>query len=153
MSRFFKNHKIFYIVFFIILYACKLQEPYKNHGIVFLENRANKLLINKSNQNDVIKIIGQPHSKSINDENEWVYFERILTRGDYHKLGQNILKESNVLVLNFDKFGILESKKLLTKNNKNKIKFSEKETENELTRKSFVEQFLSSVRQKMYRNK
>ena len=153
MSRFFKNHKIFYIVFFIILYACKLQEPYKNHGIVFLENRANKLLINKSNQNDVIKIIGQPHSKSIDDENEWVYFERILTRGDYHKLGQNILKESNVLVLNFDKFGILESKKLLTKNNKNKIKFSEKETENELTRKSFVEQFLSSVRQKMYRNK
>ena len=153
MSRFFKNHKIIYLIFFIILYACKLQEPYKNHGIVFLENRANKLLINKSNQNDVIKIIGQPHSKSIDDKNEWVYFERILTRGDYHKLGQNILKESNVLVLNFDKFGILESKKLLTKNNKNKLKFSEKETENELTRKSFVEQFLSSVRQKMYRNK
>ncbi len=153
MSRFFKNHKIFYLVFFIILYACKLQEPYKNHGIVFLENRANKLLINKSNQNDVIKIIGQPHSKSIDDKNEWVYFERILTRGDYHKLGQNILKESNVLVLNFDKFGILESKKLLTKDNKNKLKFSKKETENELTRKSFVEQFLSSVRQKMYRNK
>ena len=153
MSRFFKNHKIIYLIFFIILYACKLQEPYKNHGIVFLENRANKLLINKSNQNDVIKIIGQPHSKSIDDKNEWVYFERILTRGDYHKLGQNILKESNVLVLNFDKFGILENKKLLTKNNKNKLKFSEKETENELTRKSFVEQFLSSVRQKMYRNK
>ena len=153
MSRFFKNHKIFYLIFFIILYACKLQEPYKNHGIVFLENRANKLLINKSNQNDVIKIIGHPHSKSIDDKNEWVYFERILTRGDYHKLGQNILKESNVLVLNFDKFGILESKKLLTKNNKNKLKFSKKETENELTRKSFVEQFLSSVRQKMYRNK
>ena len=153
MSRFFKNHKIFYLIFFIILYACKLQEPYKNHGIVFLENRANKLLINKSNQNDVIKIIGHPHSKSIDDKNEWVYFERILTRGDYHKLGQNILKESNVLVLNFDKFGILENKKLLTKNNKNKLKFSEKETENELTRKSFVEQFLSSVRQKMYRNK
>ena len=153
MSRFFKNHKIIYLIFFIILYACKLQEPYKNHGIVFLENRANKLLINKSNQNDVIKIIGQPHSKSIDDKNEWVYFERILTRGDYHKLGQNILKESNVLVLNFDKFGILESKKLLTKDNKNKLKFSKKETENELTRKSFVEQFLSSVRQKMYRNK
>lgn len=153
MSRFFKNHKIFYLIFFIILYACKLQEPYKNHGIVFLENRANKLLINKSNQNDVIKIIGHPHSKSIDDKNEWVYFERILTRGDYHKLGQNILKESNVLVLNFDKFGILKNKKLFNKNDKNELKFSKKETENELTRKSFVEKFLSSIRQKMYRNK
>ena len=64
-----------------------------------------------------------------------------------------VLWKNSNLVLNFDKFGILESKKLLTKNNKNKLKFSEKETENELTRKSFVEQFLSSVRQKMYRNK
>ena len=108
---------------------------------------------NKSNQNDVIKIIGQPHSKSIDDKNEWVYFERILTRGDYHKLGQNILKESNVLVLNFDKFGILKNKKLFNKNDKNELKFSKKETENELTRKSFVEKFLSSIRQKMYRNK
>ena len=118
MFQIIKNHKIYFLSFFIILYACKLQEPYKNHGIVFLENRANKLLINKSNQNDVIKIIGQPHSKSINN-NEWVYFERILTRGDYHKLGQNILKESNVLVLNFDKFGILKNKKLFNKNDKN----------------------------------
>ena len=153
MFRIIKNHKIFFLLFFIILYACKLQEPYKNHGIVFLENRANKLLINKSNQNDVIKIIGQPHSKSIDNNNEWVYFERILTRGDYHKLGQNILKESNVLVLNFDKFGILKSKKLFNKSDKNELKFSKKETENELTRKSFVEKFLSSIRQKMYRNK
>ena len=153
MFQIIKNHKIYFLSFFIILYACKLQEPYKNHGIVFLENRANKLLINKSNQNDVIKIIGQPHSKSINNNNEWVYFERILTRGDYHKLGQNILKESNVLVLNFDKFGILKNKKLFNKNDKNELKFSKKETENELTRKSFVEKFLSSIRQKMYRNK
>ena len=37
----FKNHfnKLF-IVLFMILTACQLQEPSKNHGIVFLENRA-----------------------------------------------------------------------------------------------------------------
>ena len=43
-----KYHKFFIITFFIILNACQLQEPYKNHGIVFLENRAEKLTINKS---------------------------------------------------------------------------------------------------------
>ena len=151
----FKKYHIILFIFLITIIStsCKLQEPVKHHGILHLKNRAELVKLNKSNKNDVIKIIGQPHSKSIDDKNEWVYFERILTRGDYHKLGQNILKESNVLVLNFDKFGILESKKLLTKDNKNKLKFSKKETENELTRKSFVEQFLSSVRQKMYRNK
>ena len=90
----FKNHfnKLF-IVLFIILTACQLQEPEKNHGIVFLENRSNQLIINKSNKNDVINIIGQPHSKSINDDDIWIYLERTLTKGKYHKLGQHVLKK------------------------------------------------------------
>lgn len=145
---------IFLIVsVFFSLNACKLQEPYKNHGIIFLENRANKLIVNSSNKNDVIKIIGNPHSKSIDDENEWIYIERILTKGEYHKLGQNILKTSNVLVLKFDKFGILQEKKLYNKNDKKKLEFSKRVTENELTQKSFVEKFLSSVKSKMYSNR
>ena len=76
-----KNHKIFLLfIFFFFLINCQLQEPSKNHGIVFFENRSNKLKINKSNKNDVIKIIGQPHSKSINNENEWIYIERVLNK-------------------------------------------------------------------------
>ena len=152
MSRFFKNHKIFYLVFFIILYACKLQEPYKNHGIVFLENRANKLKINISNKNDVIKILGHPHSKSIDDNNEWIYIERILSKGEYHKLGRNVLKENNVLKLNFDKYGILVERNLLNKNDKKNLVFSSKKTESVMSQKSFVHQFLNSVKQKMYGN-
>ena len=150
----FKNHfnKLF-IVLFIILAACQLQEPTKNHGIVFLENRSNKLIINKSNKNDVIKIIGQPHSKSITDDNIWIYLERTLSKGKYHKLGKNVLKKNNTLVLRFDKFGILKSKKIYDKNNTNKIAFSKKETKNELSKKSFVESFLSSIKQKMYGNR
>ena len=144
---------ILIVLVFFSLNACKLQEPYKNHGIVFLENRANKLIVKSSNKNDVIKIIGNPHSKSINNENEWIYIERVLTKGEYHKLGQNILKTNNVLVLKFDKFGILQEKKLYNKNDKKKLEFSKRETENELTQKSFVEKFLSSVKSKMYSNR
>ena len=114
------RHIVFFLSFFIILNACKLQEPYKNHGIVFLKNRSDKLVVNKSNKNDVLKIIGQPHSKSINDTNEWIFIERILTKGEYHKLGQNVLKANNVLVLKFDKYGILINKKFLDKSNKKK---------------------------------
>ncbi len=138
---------------FIFLLSCQLQEPSKNHGIIFLKNRSDKLVINSSNKNDVIKIIGQPHSKSINNEDEWMYIERVLTKGEYHRLGQNILKENNVLVLKFDKFGILKNKFFYDKNNKNKLKFTEKETTNEITQKSFVEKFLTSIREKMYGNK
>ena len=150
----FKNHfnKLF-IVLFIILTGCQLQEPTKNHGIVFLENRSNQLIINKSNKNDVIKIIGQPHSRSINDDDIWIYIERTLSKGKYHKLGQHILKKNNTLVLKFDKFGILTSKDIYDKNNTNKIAFSKKETKNKLSKKSFVESFLSSLKQKMYGNR
>jgi outer membrane protein assembly factor BamE (lipoprotein component of BamABCDE complex) len=153
----FFNHKffiqIFFITLFIILNGCQLQEPSKNHGIVFLENRSEKIIIGESNKNDVLKIIGFPHSKSIDNENEWIYIERILSKGEYHKLGRNVLKTNNVLVLNFDKYGVLESKKFLDKTDKNKVAFSNQTTENELTQKSFVEKFLSSIRSKMYGNK
>jgi len=142
-----------FIVLFIILAGCQLQEPTKSHGIMFLENRSNQLIVNKSNKNDVIKIIGQPHSKSINDDDIWIYLERTLTKGKYHKLGKHVLKKNNTLLLKFDKFGILKSKKIYDKNNTNKIAFSEKKTKNELSKKSFVESFLSSVKQKMYGNR
>ena len=149
---FIKNHTFLFIIF-IILNGCQLQDPNKNHGILFLENRADKLVLNKTNKNDVIKILGNPHSKSIDNNNRWLYLERVLTKGEFHKLGQNILLDNNVLVLDFDKFGILSNKKLLTKEDKEDIKFSELKTENRLTKKSFVESFLSSIKSKMYRNR
>ena len=120
-AHFFKI--IFSLYIFIILIGCQLQEPTKNHGIIFLKNRSESLIVNKSNKNDVLKVIGQPHSKSISNENEWIYIERVLTKGEYHKLGQNVLKTNNVLVLKFDKYGILKDKKLLNKTNKNKVNF------------------------------
>ena len=150
----FKNHiKIYLIFVFSILIGCKLQEPSKNHGILFLENRANQLKVNYNNKNDVLKLIGNPHTTSINDENDWIYIERVLTKGAYHKLGQTILKSNNVLILTFDKYGILREKNLLDKNDLKKISFSTKDTENNLSKKSFVETFLSSVKAKMYGNK
>jgi outer membrane protein assembly factor BamE (lipoprotein component of BamABCDE complex) len=154
MSFKFKNHlNKFFFILFIILNGCKLQEPAKNHGILFLENRTKKLVIQKSNKNDVLNVIGQPHSKSINDVNIWFYMERTLTKGKYHKLGKHVLKTNNVLVLQFDKYGVLQIKEILTKDDLKELSFSKKSTKNELTKKSFVEKFLSSVKQKMYGNK
>ena len=153
MFSFFKNHFLIYVFLFFILSGCKLQEPLKTHGIVFLENRADKLTINKSNKNDVISIFGQPQIKENDKIDTWIYLERILTKGKYHKLGKHILKQNNILILDFNKYGILKSKKLLDKEDINQIKFSKKTTDNELSQKSFVLSFLESVRQKMYMNR
>jgi len=154
MFLYFKYHfnKILFLLLFILI-SCQLQDSAKNHGILFLENRSNKLIVNKTNKNDVIDIIGQPHSKSFNNEDIWIYIERTLSKGKYHKLGQHTLKTNNVLVLDFDKYGVLKEKKFYNKEDISKISFSKKKTENELAKKSFVENFLQSIKQKMYGNK
>jgi outer membrane protein assembly factor BamE (lipoprotein component of BamABCDE complex) len=150
----FKYHlNLCLLISFLILVGCQLQEPTKKHGILFLKNRSDKLTLNVSNKNDAINIIGQPHSKSINNQNEWFYIERVLTKGRYHKLGKNVLKTNNILVLSFDKYGILKNKNFLNKDYKNKLSFSKNKTENELSKRSFVENFLNSVKAKMYGNR
>ena len=153
MLFFFKYHKnLLLINIFIFLIGCQLQEPTKIHGILYLENRIKQLKVNKDNTNDVIQLIGQPHTKSIDNDKIWIYIERILTKGSYHKLGKDVLKTNNVAVLKFDKFGVLKSKTLYDKNKINKIKFKNNKTANDITKKSFVEKFLSSVKTKMYGN-
>ena len=146
-----KNIAIFFL--FIFIYSCQLKEPIKSHGIMYLENRSKKLNVNISNKNDVIKIFGQPHIKDEDNDETWIYFERLLSKGKFHKLGQHVLRENNVLVLYFNKYGIISEKRFIAKNEMNKLKFSDKTTENELSKKSFVEKFLNSVKSKMYGNK
>ena len=154
MFFYIKNHFIIILlVQFFILTSCQLQNPDKTHGIVFLENRAKKITLNKSNKNDVIRLIGQPQLKSEIDQDSWIYLERTLTKGRIYRLGKEILKKNDVLILSFDKYGILKSKDILRKEDLKKIKFSKKTTDNVLTDKSFVQSFLESVKQKMYSNR
>ena len=148
-----KNHNTLLLILFFILIGCKLQEPTKSHGILFLENRSNQLVVKKDNKNDVIKLFGSPHSKSFNNDDEWIYIERVLTKGSFHKLGQNVIKSNNVLVLSFNKYGIINQKKFLDQSDLNKLSFSKDITDNDLSKRSFVESFLSSVKSKMYSNR
>ena len=146
-----KHFKITYIIFFLFFFNnCQLKEANKAHGINFLENREKAIIVGKTNQNDIVKLIESPHTKSIKDQNTWIYFERTIGRGKLIKLGQNVLRKNNVLELKFDKYGILSSKKIYNKQNMNKVNYSDKITVNNVSQKSVVEKFLSSLKQKMY---
>ena len=98
--------------------------------------------------------MGRPHSTSINDDNTWIYFERMTSRRTaITKIGRDILLTNNILELKFDKYGVLEEKIFYNKEDIQKIVYSKDNTENTITQRSFVEKFLSSVKQKMYRRK
>ena len=138
---------------FLILSNCNVKPVNKTHGVAFLDLKEKKIILNKSNKNDVVKHLGPPAVTGTFDENIWIYVERTLSKGKYHKLGRHTLKTNNVLVLYFDKYGILKEKKFYNKDDIAKINFSKNKTENELAKKSFVETFLQSIRQKMYGNR
>ena len=142
--------KILYLFLVLLLtVSCQRNEVIKSHGISYLEKRANLIFVNKSNKNDVIEIFGQPSTKGMTDDQLWIYIERTLSRKSMLKLGKNYLKKNNVLVLEFNKYGILEKKDFYNKNDMKKITFAKNVTENEIRKENFIYSFLSSVRQKM----
>ena len=139
------------ISFFIT--ACQQKEVTKTHGIAYLEKREKLIVVNKTNKNDTINVLGQPSTKGMTDDNLWIYIERTITRGSLLKLGRNYLKKNNVLVLEFDKYGILAEKEFYNKKKMKKISFAKNVTENEIRKENFIQGFLSSVRQKMEQRK
>jgi outer membrane protein assembly factor BamE (lipoprotein component of BamABCDE complex) len=143
---------VFIIFLTVFLSNCQKNRVIKTHGIFYLQNRAILLKVESSNRNDVIKILGKPHSKSFHEQNTWIYIERTRTKGKLLKLGKNVLLNNNVLVLKFDKYGILEEKLFYDKKKMNEYKFAKVETENVVRRGSFVKSFVNSLRQKMQSN-
>ncbi len=143
-----KNISIF-IIFLFFFVSCKQNEVIKTHGVAYLKKREKLIIVNETNKNDTVSILGQPSTKGMVDDNLWIYIERTRTRGKLLKLGRNYLKKNNVLILEFDKYGILARKEFYDKGNMKEIKFAKDITENELRKENFIYSFLSSVRQKM----
>ena len=139
------------ISFFIT--ACQQKEVTKTHGIAYLEKREKLIVVNKTNKNDTINVLGQPSTKGMTDDNLWIYIERTTARGSLFMLGRSYLKKNNVLVLEFDKYGILTKKEFYNKKKMKKISFAKDVTKNEIRKENFIQGFLSSVRQKMEQRK
>ena len=112
------NRSVFFLLIFLFFsFGCQRNEVIKTHGIAYLDKREKLLFVKKTNKNDVIDILGQPSTRGVNEDNLWIYIERTRTRGKLLKFGRNYLKKNNVLVLEFDKFGILEKKEFNDKIN------------------------------------
>ena len=142
--------KIVYLLLILTFVTnCQRNEVIRTHGIAYLEKREKLISLDKSNKNDVIEIFGQPSTKGMTDDNLWIYIERTITRGKMLKFGRNYLKKNNVLVLEFDKYGILKKKEFYNKDKMQKLAFTKDITENEIRKENFIYSFLSSVRQKM----
>jgi len=141
--------KVIYL-FFVILIAtsCSVKPVDNYHGVAFLEKKQEKLLINKSNKNDIIKILGAPSTESILEDDLWIYIENRKSKSTLLKLGKEIVLKNNVLVLEIDKRGILKNKKFYNIDDQNKVNFNEDKTKMN-DKESFIYGVVSSLRQKI----
>ena len=121
----------------------------KHHGVPFLEKKQLELTINKSNKNDIRKILGNPSTTSKFDNDVWIYIERKQTQSKLKNLGRMKIFKNNVLVLEIDKYGILKKKDFYNKNDMQNIKVVENTTEAGFQKNSFIYEFMSSMRQKI----
>ena len=142
--------KILYIIFLSLIVAnCSFKKVVKHHGVPFLEKKQSSLVINKTNKNDIIEILGNPSTKSKFDNDVWIYIERKQTQSRLANLGKMRIYKNNVLILEIDNYGILKKKKFYNKDDMENIKIVEATTQAGFKKNSFIYDFMSSMRQKV----
>ena len=141
--------KIYILFLLLILQNCSINKVVQHHGVHNLKEKQEKLKINQANRNDIIRLIGPPSTKSSFDNDVLIYIERKTSSSRLMKLGKKELIVNNVLVLEINERGTLVDKKFYDKNDMKKINFDNNETVVSYSKRSFIYNFLSSLRQKI----
>ena len=137
------------IILSTYLAGCKLNKIVNHHGVHNLEAKSNELSINVTNLNEINKLLGPPSSKSYFNSDVLIYLERKTSNSKLMKLGKKKLIASNILLLEVNNRGMLIKKVFLNQDDLNKINFSKKTTNVNISNESFIYRALYGIRTKI----
>ena len=137
------------LIFVLFITGCSSNKVSKNHGFISLDNKLEKIVINKSNKNDIIEIIGHPSTISKFNSNKWFYIERQQKNQSLFKLGIKKLSKNNILIIEFNKRGLVQNKKLVKLDDMNKLKYVKKVTTKDFEQNNTLYNIFSSFREKV----
>ena len=140
--------RILFIFLLLFIFNCSTNKVSNNHGYITLQAKFEKIELNKTNKNDIIKIIGPPSSISNFDKNKWFYIQTKKENQSLFKLGIKKIKQNNILIVKFNNKGILEKKKILDLNDMNNLKYVKEITEKDYKQNNALYKILSSLREK-----
>ena len=143
------TNKLLIIIIILLFSSCSLNKVVRHHGVHFLEKKQKKIEVFNNNTNDVAVILGPPSTKNSFDTDIWIYIERKTTVSQLRTLGRKKLLVNNVLILEFDKRGLLVKKEFINKDQMNKLKISEDKTQVLNKKDTFIQTVLSSLRRKI----
>ena len=140
---------LYLFIISLIVTNCSFKKVVKHHGVSFLEKKQKNLVINKTNKNEIIEILGNPSTKSKFNNDVWIYIERKQTQSQLKNLGRMKIYKNDVLVLEIDNYGLLKKKDFYNLEDMRKVNIVKKTTQGNITKNSFIYDFMSSMRQKM----
>ena len=130
--------KLIYIIFiFLFTLNCSINKVSNIHGSRFLEDKYAKIQINKTNKNDIRKLVGPPSSVGLFD-NIWIYVERNKTNQSLIKLGIKKIEINNILIVQFNNMGILIDKKIIDKKKMNDVIYVKSATEKDFKQDNYL---------------
>jgi outer membrane protein assembly factor BamE (lipoprotein component of BamABCDE complex) len=142
--------KILYIIFLsLIVSNCSFKQVEKHHGVPYLQKKQSTLTVNKSNKNDIKRILGNPSTTSKFDNDIWIYIERKQTQSKLKNLGRMKIYKNDVLVLEINDYGILKKKNFYNIDDMKRVRIDDETTESGFKKSSFIYDFMSSMRQKI----
>ena len=139
---------ILYFSVFLFTLNCSINKVSNIHGFRSLDTKSEKILISKTNKNDVRDILGPPSSIS-NFDDIWFYIERKKTNQQILKLGKKKISKNNVLLLKFNSMGLVVSKEVIDIGDMNEIKISEKKTTKKFKQDNTIYNIFSTLREKI----
>ena len=137
--------KIFIFLLALIITSCTLNKVDNVHGVSNLKNKISLIKINKSNKNDIIRVLG-PLPVIDKKDNRWAYFEVRETKTKY---GKKDVYVNDYVEIYFDKYGVVKKFEFFNLNNMNDIKFAKEKTRSLGVKDTFTKNLLSSTRQRM----
>ena len=129
----------------LLINSCALNKVDHVHGVSNLKNKVSLIKNNKSNKNDIIRILG-PMPVIDKKDNRWAYFEVRETKTKY---GKKNVYVNDYIEIYFDKYGIVKKFEFFNLSNMNDIKFAKERTRSLGVKDTFTKNLLSSTRQRM----
>tara|TARA_B100000963_G_scaffold320102_1_gene302404 strand:+ start:416 stop:877 length:462 start_codon:yes stop_codon:yes gene_type:complete len=137
--------KILIFLLALIINSCTLNKVDNVHGVSNLKNKISLIKNNKTNKNDIIRILG-PLPVIDKKDNRWAYFEVRETKTKY---GKKEVYVNDYIEIYFDKYGIVKKFEFFDLNSMNDIKFAKEKTRSLGVKDTFAKNLLSSTRQRM----
>ena len=140
--------KLLLFILLLFTFSCTVNKISNTHGFRLIEKKYDKIIINKTNKNDVRNMIGPPSSKSKFDDT-WIYIERKKTNQSLVKLGKKRIDKNNVMLIKFNSMGLVSDKEIMDINKMNDIKIAQKKTIKKYEQDDFFYNILSVLREKI----